>query len=387
MFSETARHFQSPINPLYHERDRLLSRGEAVIDLISGSVEGIAYPQPVLEAALLDGARHAMRYRPDPMGQRVAREAISRYYAAQGVPIPADQILLTPGTSIAYGYAFQLFADPGDEILVPAPSYPLFDAIAHLCHLRRVPYRLDEARGWAIDLDHLQSAITPRSRAIVVISPHNPTGAVASEATLAGLAEIATRHHLPLIVDEVFGSFLFQDGTLPRPATSHAPLVVTLNGFSKMLALPGMKVGWMAIEGDAARVKQAMQALSSISDTFLPVNETAQFAVPALLQQGEAFTAEYRTTVRQRREAVLPHLVGHPRLSLTPPMGGFYLTLRMAHPEVDDEQAVLGLLRRHRVLVHPGFFYDLPPSHLVLSFVGEPGQLAAGIEALRNDLG
>ncbi len=387
MFSETIRYFQAPINALYRERDALQARGEAILDLISGSVEGIAYPQPLLEAALLAGAQRATRYRPDPMGQRVAREAISQYYADEGVSLPADQMLLTPGTSIAYWYAFQLLADAGDEILAPVPSYPLFDAIAHLCRLRMVPYRLDAARGWEIDLGHLQAAITPRSRAIVLISPHNPTGAVASGEALAGVADIATRHHLPLIVDEVFGSFLFEHGTLPRPATGRAPLVITLNGFSKMLALPGMKIGWMALSGETARVKRAMRALSSISDTFLPVNEPAQFAVPALLQRREAFMTEYRKTVRQRRDAAVQSLANHPRLSFTPPMGGFYLTLRVAHPEVDDAQEALGLLRRRRVLVHPGFFYDLPPSHLVMRFVGEPAQLAAGLEALRNDLG
>lgn len=377
------------MNPLYREREVLRSRGEAVIDLIAGSVQGMAYPPSILEAALLEGARRAATYRPDPLGQRSAREAIAHHYQAEGVSIPADQIVLTPGTGIAYGYAFQLFADSGrsgDEILAPVPSYPLFEAIAHLFGVRMISYRLDETRDWAIDLSHLQSSITPRTRAIVLISPHHPTGAVASEAEIAELAEIAVRHDLPIIVDEVFGSFLAQDRVLPRPALSRAPLVVTLNGFSKMLALPGMKIGWMAISGEAARVKQAVEGLSAISDTFLPVNEVAQFAVQTLFQGGGPFCVAYRQAVRRRCEAAIQALSGNPRLSFVPPAGGFYLTLRIAHPEVDDEAAALALLRKHHVLVHPGFFYDLAPSHLVLSVVCEPTPLSAGIKAITDIL-
>jgi aspartate/methionine/tyrosine aminotransferase len=314
------------------------------------------------------------------MGQAVAREAVSGYYLEEGVSIPAAQIVLTPGTSLSYLYAFLLFADAGDEILAPTPTYPLFDAIATLCGVKMVPYRLDPSRQWAIDTDHLLASITPRTRAIVVISPHNPTGAVASRAELATLATLAHRHHIPIISDEVFGSFLFGQGSLPRPAATDAPLVVTLNGFSKMFALPGMKIGWMAFSGEEALVRQAISGMAALSDTFLPVNEIAQFAVPAIFLGGKRFLLEYRNAIAESRSIAVDLLSSSRHLSFVPPAGGFYLALRLNHPGLDEEAVALDLLREDRILVHPGFFYDLEGSHIVLSFASET-------ESLRRSLG
>src|SRR5581483_1751921 len=302
MFSEIANEFQGETNPLYRERDLLLSRGEKVTDLVSGNVHhhGIHYPQAILEQALRDAAGLARIYRPDPLGQAAARDAISRYYREEGLSIPPGQIVLAPGTSLSYWYAFKLFAGPGDEILSPRPTYPLFDAIASLAGVRMADYRLREGSRWEIDFEHLESRITERTRAIVLISPHNPTGAVAGEAELARLAEVAARRQLPIISDEVFSPFLFRRERLPRPAATAAPLVLTLNGFSKMLALPGMKIGWIAFSGEAPLVRKALAAAETISDTFLPVNETAQFAVPALLEGAKEFRSEYRSAVQER---------------------------------------------------------------------------------------
>ena len=384
MFSRRARHFEGSVNALYRERDAMRERGEAFNDLVSGNVHlgGICYPQPILESALRDGCQQAQVYRPDPKGQRVAREAISREYAEAGIAIPADQIVLTPGSSVAYSYVFAIFADAGDEVLTPTPTYPLFEGIAALAGIQLVPYALDATRGWAIDLDHLQASITPRTRAIILISPHNPTGAVADVDQMAGLARIAAEHQLPIIADEVFGSFLFDTGSLPRPAATDAPLVLTLNGFSKRLALPGLKIGWIAVSGDAARVQQTVSALEAISDTFLQVNEAAQFAVPTLLREGRAFEMEYRRAIRKRRDIAVEILSQNPRVTLVPPQGGFYLTFRVDDPAVDEEKAALNLLKREQVLIHPGFFYDLPPSHFVVSFTSEPARLREGFTGL-----
>ena len=195
---------------------------------------------------------------------------------------------------MSYWYCFKLLAEAGDEILTPQPSYPLFDYIAKLCGVQLRHYRLREDRGWAIDLNHLEDQITTKTRAIVLISPHNPTGMVAGESDLRALAEIAARHNLPIISDEVFSEFLFGMESLPRPASTNAPLVFTLNGFSKMFALPGMKIGWIGLSGDPRLVSKSLSALELISDTFLPVNEIAQFAVPQIFQQGLGFLSDYR---------------------------------------------------------------------------------------------
>src|SRR5262249_32996751 len=211
MLSHLSRDLPSSLNSLYKARNEALSRGEQVIDLIAGNVNqhGIVFPPEVLNPILLAAVEQARIYRPDSLGQPEAREAIARYYEAAGLRLSAQQILLTPGTSISYFYCFKLLAENGDEILCPAPSYPLFETIAKLCGVTLTFYGLVESSQWQIDLDYLESQITTKTRAIVVISPHNPTGMVASREQLAGLADISNRHRLPIIADEVFSEFLF----------------------------------------------------------------------------------------------------------------------------------------------------------------------------------
>src|SRR5580765_473012 len=292
-FSSVAESLAAAKNPLYLLRDELSHGGSKVIDLVRGNVNehGIVFPPDLLNSILHDAAESARVYRPDSFGQLPAREAISRYYNER---IPSNQIVITPGTSVSYWYCFKLLAEAGDEILTPQPSYPLFDYIAKLCGIHLRHYRLREERNWAIDLNHLEDQITTKTRAIVLISPHNPTGMVAGDSDLRALADIATRHSLPIISDEVFSEFLFGMDLLPRPASTSAPLVFTLNGVSKMFALPGIKIGWIGLSGDPELVAKSLSALELISDTFLPVNEIAQFAVPKIFEQGRGFLAGYR---------------------------------------------------------------------------------------------
>jgi len=388
LFSRIARHLQGTTNALYHERDRLLSRGDRIIDFVSANVQtqGIAYPETIFRKALDDAAHRTKIYRPDPLGQLVARETVQAYYKTEGLNIPASHIVLTPGTSLSYWYAFKLLANEGDEILSPRPSYPLFDPIALLAGVHLRYYGLRESAQWEIDLDDLESKITSKTRAVILISPHNPTGAVASEREMEGVAGIASRHHLPLISDEVFSPFLSRSEKLPRAAATAAPLVLTLNGISKMWALPGMKLGWMVISGDPAWTKKAIATIETISDTFLPVNEISQFALAYLFNEGSNFLATYRSEIRERAETARQLLSRSERLSFIPPEGGFYITVKINAPEVDEEIFALELLRRHGVLVHPGYFYDLPPSHFVMSITSETTLLEEGIEKIIHTL-
>jgi aspartate/methionine/tyrosine aminotransferase len=375
-FSDFAANLGGPKNPLYMLHDRLKTEGTNVVDLVRGNVNehGIVYPPAVLENILKEASSAARVYRPDSLGQRPAREAIARYYG--GLNISPDHLLITPGTSVSYWYCFKLLAENGDEILCPQPSYPLFDYIARLAGLNMTHYRLDESREWAIDLDHLESRITAGTRAIILISPHNPTGMVADDAQLRGLAEIAASHALPIISDEVFSEFLFGMESFPRIAATKAPLVFTLNGFSKMFGLPGMKIGWMAISGEDALVRKSVAALDLISDTFLPVNEIMQFAVPEIFAQGGPFLAEYRNWILKCRTAAVDGLQG---LSFVPPRGGFYITLRV---ERDEEQLASTLLERDGILVHPGYFYDILPDHLVTTFIDDPDHVREHFERI-----
>jgi alanine-synthesizing transaminase len=374
MFSKVAARMHGETNLLYRVRDEILAAGGTVVDLTSGNVteHGIQFPQRLLENILTGAARRSCVYRPDSFGQKPAREAVSRYYAEQGVRIPADQILLTPGTSLAYWYAFKLLADEGDEILSPRPSYPLFDYIAALGGVKLIPYQLVERRQWAIDFDHLENSISNRTRALVLISPHNPTGRVATGEELLELAALACRHDLAIIADEVFSEFLMARTELPRPAGLGAPLVLTLNGFSKMFALPGIKFGWMGITGETGRVREALRALELISDTFLPVNEIVQAAAPDIFHEGRPFLSDYAALMRRRWEITRGFLDQAPHCRHHAPDGGFFVTLEL---ERDEEEVAEAFLRQAGALAHPGYFYDIAPHHLVFSFALNPERL------------
>jgi alanine-synthesizing transaminase len=384
MFSRVASRLDAEINPLYKIRDELVSQEHAVLDLVSGNVNesGILYPPDVLEAALTRGARESRIYHPDSFGRRSAREAISEYYRSRGVEIPPEAMLLTPGTSIAYWYCFKLLANEGEEVLCPRPSYPLFEYIAALSGVRLVPYPLSEKRNWSIDLEALEHTVSTQTRAMVLISPHNPTGHVSSAAEIAALGEIADRHDLTIISDEVFCEFLLGSGSYARPAGGQAPLVITLNGFSKMLALPGMKLGWMGVSGQPGRVKEAMRALELISDTFLPVNEVVQAAAADILRNGAGFLQSYAAEIRDRWATTAGILENSPRVRFVRPEGGFYVALQLQN--LSEESTVQKILRETRCLLHPGFFYEIDGDHLVLSFVQEKPVLT---EALPRVLG
>jgi aspartate/methionine/tyrosine aminotransferase len=375
-FSDFAANLGGPKNPLYQLHERLKSEGEKVTDLVRGNVNehGIVYPQENLAEILKRAAESARIYRPDSLGQPASREAIAQYYA--GLNISPEHVLITPGTSVSYWYCFKLLTESGDEILCPQPSYPLFDYIARLAGVYMRHYRLDERRGWAIDLDHLENQITTGTRAIILISPHNPTGMVASEEQLRGLAEIAQRHALPIISDEVFSEFFFDSGVFPRIASTDAPLVFTLNGFSKMFALPGIKVGWMAVTGDKTLVQKSVAALELISDTFLPVNEIAQFSVPAIFREGAGFLADYKAWISRCWTAAVEGLKD---VSFVKPRGGFYVTVPLGQ---DEEEAAAHLLKADGLLVHPGYFYDIAPDHLVMTFIDEPGLVKGHFEKI-----
>jgi aspartate/methionine/tyrosine aminotransferase len=369
-FSDLAANLGGQRNPLYTLHEDLKAKGIPIVDLVRGNVNehGIAYPPDILQQILEKAAGAARIYRPDSIGQAPAREAIAEYYT--GLNIPSRHILITPGTSVSYWYCFKLLAEPGDEILCPQPSYPLFDYIARLAGVQMTHYRLQESRRWDIDLDYLEVQITNRTRAIILISPHNPTGHVADRTQLQGLAEIARRHSLPIISDEVFNEFIFGMDAFPRVAATAAPLVFTLNGLSKLFALPGMKIGWMAISGDDDLVRKSMAALELMSDTFLPVNEIAQFSVPEIFSRGNNFLAHYKKWVSTCRDAALHGLKG---ISFTPPQGSFYFTIPISH---DEEAAAATLLANDRILVHPGYFYDIRPDHLVMTFIDNPDSLS-----------
>ncbi|MEK7286766.1 MAG: aminotransferase class I/II-fold pyridoxal phosphate-dependent enzyme [Nitrospirota bacterium] len=389
MFSKRSGNFGGIPNRLYRRRDALIRSGSPITDLISANVHqhGIAYPKAILKRVTKEAVTAATIYRPDPQGQRVARLAIQKYYETEGIFLPADQIILTPGASISYQYLFQLFANPGDEILCPSPSYPLFEAIAALSDVKIRYYPLVLSSGhlhnrWEISFDDFESRIHAKTRAIVLISPHNPTGAVITTAEMEKICDIARRFSLPIIFDEVFSAFLFNTKTLPRPQPSIAPLIILINGLSKMLALPGVKIGWMGILGDSDRVKKSVRILQKISDTFLPNNEWAQFATPTLFAEGGNFLKQYKAQMEHRKEIAMSVLSHTESLAVNPPEAGFYVVVKIKDPRKNEEKIALALLEQEGILIHPGYFYNLPPGHLVICFVSRPQVLRKCLEKI-----
>lgn len=387
-FSSLADAFDQPQNRLYAARDALLKSGRKILDLVSGNVNahGIAYPASALQRMVKTAIGKTAHYRPDPQGQCGAREAIAGFYKGEGVRIPASQFILTPGTSLSYWYCFKLLADAGDEILCPSPSYPLFESIAALARITLIPYRLLEGDRWVIDLDELEGKVTPRTKAIVLISPHNPTGSVATLDEVRGIGEIAARHGLSVIHDEVFSPFVFNQKVLPRPVGSQAPLVLTLNGFSKMFALAGTKIGWIGVTGDSARVTRALKALDMISDTFLPVNEWAQAVVPFVFKEGGPFLAGYRRSMARRADVAVDFVKSCDGLSTIRPEGGFFMTVRLNHAKLEEEAFAVGLLNQERILVHPGYFYDMSGRHFIITTVARPLEMRQALARIRHYL-
>jgi len=322
---------------------------EGVLDLtVSNPTDaGIAYPSGVLES-LTDP--RAMVYDPNPLGLPSAREAVSEYYGGRYSP---DQILLTASTSEAYSWLFKLLCDPGDEVLIPRPSYPLFEFLADLECVRTVQYPMHYDHGWFIDVAALESLITPRTRAIVFVNPNNPTGSYLKP----GEFEFLQRTGLPLIFDEVFLDYAFDT---PQPVyTPH----FLLSGLSKVSGLPQMKLGWIVVN-DAA----SLPRLELIADTFLSVGTPVQYALPALLDARH----EVQAQIRARTKRNLDHL----RARVLHVEGGWTAIVQMPRTRTEDEW-VLHLLQDHNVLVQPGYFYDFESeAYLIISLLTEPATFA-----------
>ena len=352
--------------------------GANYIDLTSSNPthQGLLFP-PELLCRAANQYFSARRYEPDPHGDLNARAAIANYYAARLPPLrpTTDEIFITASTSEAYGLLFALLTEPGDNVLAPAVSYPLFEYLAAIYHIELRPYALDEARGWRIDPASLHAQTDSRTRAILVISPHNPTGMIV-QAALPTL----TRLNLPIICDEVFAEFPYRVPAAPPLGALHPELpVFHLNGISKMFALPDLKLGWIALSGPALEIYG--ERLELLNDTFLGANSLTQSMLPMLFAHGAVFVARMRAHMRANLDLALELLGRSKHFRTHAPDGGYYL-----FPEVlswsDEEELVLHLLE-FGLLTHPGYFYGYEHgTHLMISCLTEPVRLVEGIQRL-----
>jgi aspartate/methionine/tyrosine aminotransferase len=355
-------------------------QGNDLVDLTVSNPTacGFIYPDDLL-APLADPS--AALYTPGPFGMEPARAAVAAYYRDHGAEVSIGRICLTTSTSEAYSYLFRLLCDPGDEVLVARPSYPLFDFIARLDNviLREYPLLYDPHHGWLIDLHALEAAITPRTRAIILVHPNNPTGNYASEAERTALQQLCLHHNLALIVDEVFLDYALQTPESTFAAADSACLTFVLSGLSKVCALPQMKLSWIAASGPAALCAEALSRLEVIADTFLSMNAPTQFALPQWLAQRASIQQQVVARMSQNLTELDTRLANSSseRLIL---QGGWTVILRVPRTAEGVPFAYAAL--DYGVIVQPGDFYGLPEGRVVLSLLTTPGQWAAGLALL-----
>jgi alanine-synthesizing transaminase len=381
MFSDRTAWSLEP-NPLSEALADRLSSGKPVIDLTESNPTkcGFYFAAERILGALSDPA--GLHYDPVPQGLLPARSTVVGYYRARNCAINVNDIFLTTSTSEAYSFLFRALCNPGDEVLIPQPGYPLFNFLADIQDVATIRYPLIYDYGWHIDFHALQRAITPRTRAIIVVNANNPTGHFCKADDMHRLNQICLEGDLALIADEVFLDFSFGKDILPTFASNNKALTFTMSGLSKISGLPQMKVAWLIATGPEALKQQAIARLEMIADTYLSMNTPIQLALPVLLELRDNFQQQCVERTR-KNVAHLDKLVSTQKLCTRLNLeGGWYAILKVPQTGSDEELA-LELLNTRGVYLHPGHFYDFPADgYLVVSLITPELPFAAGIEAL-----
>jgi aspartate/methionine/tyrosine aminotransferase len=361
--------------------------GREVIDLTvtNPTVVGLPYPEEIL-APLATAA--SLLYRPEPFGLSEARKAVARVYCRGGTTVAPERVVLTSSTSEAYSVLFKLLCDAGDTVLVPTPSYPLFDHLSRLDAVSTATYRLDYHGRWSVDADSVDRHWTERTRAVLAVSPNNPTGSVLSLDDEQLLAERCAERGAALIVDEVFADYLWVAGSDgPRVPTSDGPLTFRLGGLSKSVGLPQLKLGWCTVDGPDALVEESLSRLEIICDAYLSVSTPVQIAAQDLLERGAVIRTSILERIRRNHSALAGVLSAHPAVELLHGDGGWSSVLRIPSTG-DEEEIVIDLLEKDGVLVHPGYFFDFSNgAFLVVSLLPLPADFDEGIRRITQRLG
>jgi alanine-synthesizing transaminase len=357
-----------------------LESGLPIADLTASNPTrcGFTYPDSLLQPLADPGA---FDYDPQPKGLLAARQAVCVYYAPHSAALSPDQIVLTTSTSEAYSFLFRLLCDPGDEILILQPGYPLFDFLAGLDDIKLKPSAMVYDHGWQIDAEAIRRDLAPQTRAIVIVHPNNPTGHFTKPWESAELARLCREHSLSLIVDEVFLDYALPGQPAPQTFASgleDAPVFV-VSGLSKIAGLPQMKAAWIVVTGGER--DQTLARLEVIADTFLSMNAPIQYAIPAWLSDHHAIQEQIRSRTAANLAQLDRQLVRVPSTQRLQLEGGWYAVLRIPALQ-PDEQTVRELLD-HGAWVHPGYFFGMPESGwLVLSLLAPTQEFAAGVTIL-----
>jgi alanine-synthesizing transaminase len=356
--------------------------GKPLIDLTASNPTecGFTYDRERILSALADP--QSLSYEPEPKGLLAAREVIVGYYADRGDHDAASDMLLTTSTSEAYSFVFRILCNPGDEVLIPTPSYPLFDLLADIQDVRLVRYPLIYDHGWQIAFHALEAALTPRTRAIIVVHPNNPTGHFVKPDERSGLNRICAGRQLAMIADEVFLDFALSSKRHLSWVANSEVLTFTMSGLSKMCGLPQMKAAWLAASGPKDLKTRALERLEVIADTYLSMNAPIQHAIPEFLQQRHEFQRQLMSRVRGNLAELDRQLATQKACSRLEIEGGWYAVLRVPATRTDEEVA-LDLLEKEGVYVHPGHFYDFPADgYLIVSLIGSEQEFGEGIKRL-----
>jgi aspartate/methionine/tyrosine aminotransferase len=346
------------------------ARNLPLVDLTESNptVVGLRYPADLINEALADPRAHT--YRPSPKGHLEARQAVASYYARHGARVDPERLTLTVSTSEAYSFLFKLLCDPMQKVLVPAPSYPLFEMLAALDGVRAVPYPLRYHAGWFVDVDELRALVDRDTRAILVVNPNNPTGSFLKRAERDRLVSLCLDRDLALVSDEVFADYAL--GVDPTRVTTlvgtNEVLTFCLSGLSKVVGLPQLKMGWIHASGPTRHLPDAEARLELIADTFLSVATPVQLAAGALLSLVNDVGGQILERVKRNR-AHLRAALRDSAARLLEAEGGWYAVLRVPNTRTEEEW-VLTLLEQDQLIVHPGFFYDFAvPAYLVISLI------------------
>jgi alanine-synthesizing transaminase len=343
---------------------------------------GFKYPPDLLTPL---AHPRGLMYQPNPLGMPEARRAVAADYARRGVAIDQDRIVLSASTSDAYSMVFKLLADAGDEMLVPRPSYPLFDHLTRLDGVTAVPYDLEYHDGWTIDMASVERAVTSRTRALLMVNPNNPTGSFVKAAEFQCLKAICAAHDVAIIADEVFIDYELQPGARAAAASviddiPDGPLTISLGGLSKSAGLPQLKLGWMALGGPDAAVRPALGRLELVCDTYLSVSTPVQAAAAELIERAAPIRAQIQSRTAANHRRLVERVADVPACRVLRAEGGWYGVLQV--PSFgSEEDLVVALVERDGVVVHPGYFFDFPrESYLVVSLLPPEAVFANGVD-------
>lgn len=381
MFARRTRWDLKP-NRLSDAIERLRADGRSLVDLTESNPTraGLPYPIDDIRAALSDPSIGT--YAPDPMGQVRAREAVAAHYAAQGVEIDPSHILLTASSSESYAWLFKLLCDPGDRVLIPKPSYPLFDFLTSLEDVETVPYALSWDGEWHVDMPSVRTALDERTRALLVVSPNNPTGNVITRPEREALDALCAERRIPIISDEVFLEYPAREGQRLRSILSGSgpSLRFALSGLSKLAGLPQLKLGWIAAAGPPALVEDALARLAVIADTYLSVNTPVQVALPQLLACGARVRAAIQSRVHANRAWLAARCGADDPFRPLAAEAGWYAILSIPRT-MPEEDRCIELAEKDGVIVQPGYYFDMPrEGFLVLSLLTREEAFRAGAE-------